>query len=64
MNCILCNGTVVKGSKLCKVCDDERLLAASLERVCAGTGLTYSNVEEYNETNWIKHRKIAMKINN
>lgn len=57
--CRVCNRfleTTRENNLLCEQCDNERLSAASCARIMAGTGLTYSNSEQYSEENWIKAR--------
>lgn len=59
MKCELCDQEAVTNSRLCLACHFHRLSAASTARIMAGTGLTYSNAEEYSEENWIKTRTEA-----
>lgn len=53
MKCKLCENDAVRGGLLCGDCDQERLAAASAARLLSGTGLTYSNADEYSQENWI-----------
>ena len=54
MSCVLCSKPSIDGRKLCDSCENERLAAASAARVFSGSGLTWSNAEEYSEANWIR----------
>lgn len=54
MKCKLCHNEIEKNSKLCANCNNNRMLNASCDRIFAGTGLTFSNVEKYSEANFIK----------
>lgn len=39
--------------RLCANCNNDRLVAASAARIRSSSGLTWSNVEEFSEENWI-----------
>lgn len=55
MKCVLCKNRAEENSKLCGVCNNARMVAASCDRILNQEGLTYSNVEKYSEENWIGH---------
>ena len=52
--CALCNQQVSSHSLLCHECNTRRLAAASFARIASGSGLTWANVEEFSEVNWIE----------
>ena len=52
--CELCDRQARDNSRLCLACNLSRLQAASIARIMAGTGLTFSNVVEFSEENWIR----------
>ena len=55
--CAICKGEPEENSRLCRVCNNDRMCAASMDRIFNRTGLNYSNAIKYSEENYIKSYK-------
>lgn len=55
--CEICHNEAIDNSRLCANCNNERLRAASLDRIWSGRGLNFENAEKFSEESWIRGAK-------
>jgi hypothetical protein len=64
MKCALCEDHEATHGILCDLCEDDRLVSASLDRIRSRRGLNYKNSERFSQENYVKSYKALIAKEN